>query len=102
LWELWGTDSGVCCGNYREPIGAVCCGNCREQIGGVCCGNTVFSVKVLGTLNLISTGIECVKGERVVLYCGLCDCGECGCNYECQCDCCCNMKHADTKLFEPC
>ena len=58
----------------------------------------MFSVKVLRTLSLISTGTESVKGERVLLYCRLCECGECGCNYECQCDCCCNMKHEDMKL----
>jgi len=37
-----------------------------------------------------------------VLYCRLCECGECGCNYECQCYCC-NMLHSDIKcelLFE--
>ena len=55
LWELWGTDSVVCCGNCREQIvlgvvgivgnryfcvlwelwgpgSVVCCGNCREHI----------------------------------------------------------------------
>ena len=25
------------------------------------------------------------------------ECGECGCNYECHCDCC-NMQHVDMKL----
>ena len=29
-----------------------------------------------------------------MLYCRLRVCGECGCNYECQCDCCCNMKQS--------
>ena len=28
-----------------------------------------------------------------MLYCRLCECGECGCNYECQCDCS-NMKQS--------
>ena len=37
---------------------------------------------------------QSVKGDRVVLYCWLCECGECGCNYECQFDCCCNMKQS--------
>jgi hypothetical protein len=48
------------------------------------------------TLSLISTGTE--KRDRLLLYCRLCECGECGCNCECQCDCCCNMKHVDMKL----
>ena len=54
----------------------------------MCCGNTVFSVKELQTLSLISAVTESVKGESFVLYCRLRECGECGCNYECQCDCC--------------
>ena len=29
-----------------------------------------------------------------MLYCRLRVCGECGCNYECQCDCCFNMKQS--------
>jgi hypothetical protein len=53
---------------------------------------------VLRTLILISTGPESVKGDRLVLYCRLHECGECGCNYECQCDCGCNMKLADMQL----
>jgi hypothetical protein len=47
---------------------------------------------------LISTDTESVKGDRLVLYRRLHECGECGRNYECQCDCCCDMKHADMKI----
>ena len=32
LWELWGRDTVVCCGNCREQIVLRCCANCREQI----------------------------------------------------------------------
>jgi len=31
------------------------------------------------------------KLDSLVQYRTLCECGECGCNSECQCDCCCNM-----------
>jgi hypothetical protein len=36
------------------------------------CGNVVFSVKVWGTVSLMWTGTEGVKGEMIVLY----SCGE--------------------------
>jgi hypothetical protein len=36
------------------------------------CGNVVFSVKVWGTVSLMCTGTESVKGNRIVLY----SCGE--------------------------
>jgi len=35
--------------------------------------------------------LQSVKRDRLVLCRRLCECGECGCNYECHCDCCCNM-----------
>jgi hypothetical protein len=83
---------------------AVCCGNCRKQISA--------DFVAIGCLMLkcwhIKFNNRCALSSYVrqaVLYRRLCECGECGCNYECQCDCCCNMKHADMKLrslFEAC
>ena len=34
----------------------------------------------------------------VIMSVTVTECGECGCNYKCHCDCCCNMKHVDMKL----
>jgi len=44
-----------------------------------------------------------VKCDWLVLYRRLHECGECDCNYECQCDRCCIVIYADLKfgtLFE--
>jgi len=30
--------------------------------------------------------LQNVKWNRLVLYHRVCECGECGCNYECHCD----------------
>ena len=62
------------------------------------CGNRLFNVKVLRIISLICTGTESVKRDRLQLYDRLYKCGECGCNYECKCDCCSNMKHVDMEL----
>jgi len=40
---------------------------------------------------LITTVPRRVIRDRLMLYRRLCECGGCGCNYECHCDCCCNM-----------
>jgi hypothetical protein len=62
------------------------------------CGNVVFSVTVWRTVSLMWTGTESVKGDRIVLYRNYVKWVECGCNYDCHCDCCCSMKHVDMKL----
>jgi len=39
--------------------------------------------KVLVTEVLIPTVLRSVQRDNLVLYCRICECGECGCNYEC-------------------
>jgi hypothetical protein len=47
------------------------------------CGNVVFNVVVWRTVSLMWTGTESVKRNRIVVYRGLCVCGDYGCNCEC-------------------
>ena len=57
-----------------------------------------FNVKVHGTKVLISTVSQEVKRDRMGLYNTLYECGEGGCNYECQCESYFNTRHSDMKL----
>jgi hypothetical protein len=60
---------------------------------------------MLGTQILITTVPQEVKRDRLLLYHTLCECGECGSNYECQCECYFDMHHADLNvgsLFQAC
>jgi len=43
--------------------------------------------QVLVTEVLITTVLRSVQWDNLVLYCRICECGECGCNYECPWDC---------------
>ena len=57
-----------------------------------------FNVTVHGTEGLITTVNQEIKGDRLGLFHTLCECGECGCNYEWQCESYFNRRHSDMKL----
>jgi hypothetical protein len=63
----------VCCGNYRKHT--------NEDFVAIC--DVIF---------------QRVKRDRLGLYHTLYECGECGCNSECQCECYINVRYADLKL----
>jgi hypothetical protein len=88
---------------FREVM-AVCCGNCRKHISAdfAAIRSLVLSA---GPQNLLTPVPQRVKRDKLLLYHTLCECGECGCNYECQHGCYFEMKHVDLKLgslFEAC